>query len=199
MAQSPATMPTIRCNSSNIVAYNTLCIGDNPPDDCYPDKNPVNNLMWAVFLTLNIFIGLAGNLLTLLSIPYAKYRKKFGFSRSETTSLYIRNLAMWDFLFCAFAAPTYVLHIIYQGWPFGETLCAMTAIIRWGLTLADWSALSLIAISRCVLLKWPKKGKVIFSGNSAHVAIVISWLLPLGCLLLLVFEVCISMICVSMP
>jgi hypothetical protein len=120
-----------------------------------------------MFLTINILIGLAGNLLTLLSIPYAKYRKKFGFSHSETTSIYILNLAMWDFLFCALAAPSHVLHVIYHGWLFGETMCGMTAILRYGFTQAGWQALSLIALSRCVLLKWPKKRKVNFGGKSA--------------------------------
>jgi hypothetical protein len=146
-------MPKISCNASSIIEYSTICLGDDPADDCYPDKNLLNNIICAMFLTINILIGLAGNLLTLLSIPYAKYRKKFGFSHSETTSIYILNLAMWDFLFCALAAPSHVLHVIYHGWPFGETMCAMTAIIRYGITQAGWLALSLIAMSRCILLK----------------------------------------------
>ena len=32
-----------------------------------------------VFHTLNIFFGLSGNLLTLLSIPYARLQRRFGF------------------------------------------------------------------------------------------------------------------------
>jgi hypothetical protein len=187
-------MPTITCNASTIIEYNTLCFSNDPPEDCYPDKNPLSNIICAVFLTLNIFIGLAGNLLTLLSIPYAKYRKKFGFSHSETTSLYIRNLALWDFLFCALAAPSHVLHVVHQGWPFGQTMCHWTAIFRWALTGADWQALALIATSRCVLLKWPKKGKIIFGGSSAPVTIVISWLINLCSVLLMGIEVCISLI-----
>jgi hypothetical protein len=183
-------MAPITCNASTIIEYNTLCIANDPPDDCYPDTNPLINMISAVFLTLNIIIGLTGNLLTLLSIPYAKNRKRFGFSGSETTSLYIRNLALCDFLFCALAMPPQLLHVIYRGWPLGETMCTWTAIIRWGLTLADWNALTLIAISRCVLLKWPKKGKVLFGGNSALVAIVISWLVTLSVMMTIGLKVC---------
>jgi hypothetical protein len=65
----------------------------------------------------------------------------------------------------------------------------VTVWIRYALTLADWQALSLIALSRCVLLKWPNRGKDIFSGNAAIVVIGISWLTILGVLLLLAFEV----------
>jgi hypothetical protein len=174
--QSLVAMASITCNTSTVVKYSTLCLGNNPPDDCYPEKNPIDNTIWSAFLILNIFVGLTGNLLTLVAVPYAKYRKKFGFSRSESTSLYILNLALCDFLFCAVAAPSSVLSVIYRGWPFGETMCAVAVMVRYGITAADWQALSLIALSQCVLLKWPGKGKAIFGGYSAMVVISISWL-----------------------
>jgi hypothetical protein len=61
-------------------------------------------------------VGLCGNLLTLLSIPYAKAHQRFGFQRDgDTTSLYILNLALCDFLFCALGSPLFVLHVIYRG------------------------------------------------------------------------------------
>jgi hypothetical protein len=160
------------------------------PDDCYPDKNVFRNSIWAAFLVLNIFVGLIGNLLTLLSIPYATYHNKFGFSGiCETTTIYILNLALCDFLICAISAPSSVLMVIYHGWPFTPASCAMTVWIRYAITAADWQALSLIALSRCVLLKWPKKGKAIFNGKSALVVIGFSWLTILGFLLLMAFEV----------
>ena len=36
-----------------------------------------------MFHTLNIFFGISGNLLTLLSIPYARKRRRFGFQASS--------------------------------------------------------------------------------------------------------------------
>jgi hypothetical protein len=179
----------ITCNESNIIDYSAVCLGKDPPDDCYPDKNDLHNSIWVAFLMLNIFIGLTGNLLTLLSIPYAMYHKKFGFGVKCETAVYILNLALCDFLFCALAIPFSILNVIFRGWPFGETSCAVTVWIRYALTAADWQALSLIALSRCVLLKWPEIGTVIFSGKSALVVIGFSWLTILGFLLIMVFEV----------
>jgi hypothetical protein len=151
--QSPVTMALVTCNTYTVVEYSSLCLGNNPPDDCYPDKNLLSNTIWSGFLLVNIFIGLSENLLTLVAVPYAKYRKKFGFSRSESTSLYILNLAFCDFLFCAAAAPSSVLSVIYLGWPFGETMCAVAVIVRYGMTAIDWQALYLIAFSQCALLR----------------------------------------------
>ena len=60
----------------------------------------------------------AGNLLTLLSIPYARYRRRFGFQRiNDSTTLYILNLAFCDFLFCLVPAPIFALHLIYRDLP----------------------------------------------------------------------------------
>jgi hypothetical protein len=131
------------CNRSNIEEYSELCLGDNPPADCYPNYNTTADSMFIVFLVLNMFIGLAGNLLTLLAIPYAKYRKRFGFSgnKSDTTSLYILNLAFCDFLFCAAATPFSVMNIFYRGWPYGQTLCIFSAWFRWTMTGADWEGI----------------------------------------------------------
>jgi hypothetical protein len=183
--QSPVTMAAVTCSTSTVIEYSLLCLGNNPPDDCYPDKNLLSNTIWSAFLLLNIFFGLTGNLLTLVSVPYAKYRKKFGFSCTESTSLYILNLASCDFLFCAVAAPSFVLSVIYRGWPFGETMCAVAVIVRYGMTAIDWQALALIALSKCALLKWPGKGKAIFGRYSAVVVIGLSWLSVISFLLLL--------------
>lgn len=184
------TMKAITCNSSNVIEYSDLCLSDTPPDDCYPDYNPLTAALWVAFLVLNIFVGLTGNLLTLLSIPYAKYHQRFGFRRDgDTTTLYILNLALCDFLFCAVASPLFLLHEIYNGWPLGKTMCAISVMLRWGLAFADWLALSLIAFSRFVLLKWPRGGKVVFSGKAALLPIGLTWIAVLLALLPAAYEV----------
>ena len=69
------------CNESNIIKYSNLCLSDDPPKDCFPSLESTNNViaLSLAFQAFNIFLGLAGNLLTLLSIPYARYRRRFGF------------------------------------------------------------------------------------------------------------------------
>ena len=86
------------CNESSIIEYSDLCLNDNPPRDCYPDLESTNNVtaLSLAFQTFNIFLGLAGNLLTLVSIPYARYRRRFGFqgpnSREKTLAGRVINL-----------------------------------------------------------------------------------------------------------
>ena len=69
------------CNESNIIEYSDLCLNEDPPQDCYPslESTPHVTALSLIFHSFNIFLGLAGNLLTLLSIPYARYRRRFGF------------------------------------------------------------------------------------------------------------------------
>ena len=75
------------CNSSSIIKYSNLCVGDDPPEDCYPSVKDKDSLVSIamVFHVLNTGVGVGGNLLTLLSIPYARYRRRFGFQGSNST------------------------------------------------------------------------------------------------------------------
>jgi hypothetical protein len=172
------------CNRSNTVEYSALCLGDNPPDDCYPYMDPITYIVWLTFLVLNMLPGLIGNLLTLLSIPYAMCHQRLGFNRDlEPTTLYMLNLALCDFLFCAVATPFSMLLIVYRGWPLGQRLCTFSAVFRMTMTGAGWVALSLLSFSRFVLLKWPKSGKILFSGKAAMVHIIIIWCIILLALL----------------
>jgi hypothetical protein len=183
-------MVTTTCNASDVIEYSNICLDKDPPDNCYPNYSSLAAAIWQAFLVLNIIVGLTGNLLTLLSIPYAKCHQRFGFRRDgDTTTLYILNLALCDFLFCAMPAPLILMQEVYQGWPLSKTMCAVSVILRWGLAFADWQALSLIALSRFVLLKWPKRGKIIFSGKAALVTLGIAWLVVFLALLPMTIEV----------
>jgi hypothetical protein len=54
-------------------------------------------------------------------------------------------------------------------------MCSLSALFRLTVTGADWGALSLISLSRFVVLKWPKLGKRLFSEKAAIVQIIIQW------------------------
>jgi hypothetical protein len=99
------------------------------------------------------------------------------------------NLALCDFLFLAVPAPLILMQEVYRGWPLSKTMCAVSVLLRWGLIFADWQALSLIALSRFVLLKWPQGGKILFSGKAALVTIGLAWMVALLALLPMAIEV----------
>ena len=116
--------------------------------------------------------------MTLLSVPYASNRRMFGFRKNDDCTIpYILNLAFSDLLFCLLAIPTYTLHYIFKGWPFGSILCIASVQIRWSITLLNHLSLSLIAVSRFILLKKPTFGKKIFSGGAAKVPLLCVWVI----------------------
>ena len=68
------------CNASSVIEYSKLCLGDDPPEDCYPKvKSSTIVALNIMSQTVIILIGVGGNLLTLLSVPYARNRRLFGF------------------------------------------------------------------------------------------------------------------------
>ena len=170
------------CNVSNIIAYSTLCLGEDPPEDCYPSvKSQAIISLNIISQTINIILGISGNLLTLLSVPYARNRRQFGFKRSDDSTIpYVLNLAFSDLLFCLVAIPTYTTHYIFKGWPFGNIMCIASVQLRWSVTFINHLSLALIAFSRFILLKYPTLGKKIFSGRAAKVPLLSVWVIVIS-------------------
>ncbi len=64
------------CSPKTLLNYSRLCLGldgtsELPPADCYPDRwDPANAAMNLVEVA-NLTVGILGNLVTLLSVPFA--------------------------------------------------------------------------------------------------------------------------------
>ena len=58
-------------------------------------------------------VGAMGNLLTLLSIPWAQANKLLGFNKPplKYTTVFIINLAFADFLYCITSLPMYSITV----------------------------------------------------------------------------------------
>ena len=169
------------CNESSILEYSTLCLGEDPPQDCYPGVMSQGFISLNIILqTTNIIFGVSGNLLTLLSVPWACKRKLFGFKHSKNSDLpYVLNLALTDLLFILVAVTTYNAHYIFKGWPFGSIMCAAAVHMRWSIiSLNQWSH-ALIALSRFTMIKYPTIGKKVFSGKAAKVTLLVVWVITL--------------------
>ena len=112
-------------------------------------------------------VGTAGNLLTLLSIPWAQTNQILGFERKpfKYTTVFIINLAFADFLYCVTNLPMYSLTVgwsrvfkliilsqsqyLNMGWPNGDDwTCRGFAAFRNMNAFAAWMALGLVAFSR---------------------------------------------------
>ena len=170
------------CNVSSIIAYSTLCLSEEPPEDCYPSVKSQGIISLNIISqTINIILGVTGNLLTLLSVPFARSRRLFGFKRYDDSDItYVMNLAFTDLLFCLVAIPTYTTHYIFKGWPFGSIMCIATVQMRWSIIFLNQLSLALIAFSRYMLLKYPSIGKKIFRGKAAKVPLLSVWVIAIS-------------------
>ena len=86
------------CNASRILEYSDLCVGADPPPDCYPSVKDKPGLVTVAvaFHALNTVLGIGGNLLTLLAIPYARHRRRFGFQGRHCYLAYMTSAKIFD-------------------------------------------------------------------------------------------------------
>ena len=91
---------TVVCNASRILEYSDLCVGADPPPDCYPSVKDKPGLVTVAvaFHALNTVLGIGGNLLTLLAIPYARHRRRFGFQGRYCYFTYMKSAKFWDLI-----------------------------------------------------------------------------------------------------
>lgn len=134
-------------------------------------------------------VGFTGNLLTLLAIPYAQRKGTLDFTRYDSTTLFILNLAFSDLLYCTFNLPMYSMQFFMGWWPLGHTACVVSAAIRYVNAFADWLSLGFIALSRCVSLIKPALGEKIFAGKSGFSIIAGIWIYAVALILPTVTQV----------
>ena len=96
-------------------------------------------------------VGIFGNITTLLTIPYAAYRKRHGLDKNYyTTTLFILHFSFIDLLHCILmVVPQGVLYSSESS-PLGIYGCKF--IIYGGVVtlVADMLAIAIVALSRCL-------------------------------------------------
>ena len=68
-----------KCSYDNLMNISKRCVDAEMPDDveCYSKIVPMELSTFVIFwCSLNSVVGAVGNLLTLVAIPYATYRKR---------------------------------------------------------------------------------------------------------------------------
>ena len=108
-----------------------------------------------ITLTFNqvliLIIGGGGNLLTLVSVPYAyfKYRSMFPYLWNSVTLLML-HLSLCDFLYIVIGVPTYIVVYIYGYFPSTEWMCWLLSSLRHLVAYADFLTQGAIAATRCL-------------------------------------------------
>ena len=132
--------------------------GLNGSEYCFPESIMENGTgaILGTWCIINAIIGFFGNLLTLVAIPYASFNKRyinifdisiniwciffysFNPKISWSTNVFILNLALADLLNCVINIPIYLIHTLYQKWPWGLSSCKFSAYIRFSLSFVSW-------------------------------------------------------------
>ena len=110
----------------------TACLLQHKPDrnlECFPHEPAIARFA-GVWCAANAAFGSTGNALTLLAIPFAIRRRRFGL-RYHCTHVFVLNLALADFLYCSLNLPTYAMQYLAEGWPLSEELCYALTSFRW--------------------------------------------------------------------
>ena len=137
--------------------------------------------IWCLF---TFILGILGNLLTLVAVPYAKWRHRHGFHRTFwTTDIWILHLALCDLLFCIVGAPHYFIpylgfrYVQGFGW---DTVCQVSFVIEILTIRNDWLLVSFIAMTRAINFRYPTKWRA-FCDKKSNIFIsqLSSWILQI--------------------
>lgn len=126
---------------------------DEKDENCNELINPYEfaskNVFLALWGVLNMLIGIFGNGLTIVAIPYAMHQKRHGLHKSwYSSTIFIIYLAVCDILFCLFGMLDKIIFNLGYKWPFGFFSCNLYIKVVPLIAYASWYGLGFIAVTR---------------------------------------------------
>ena len=145
-----------------------------------PYRLKSGNIYTGIWGILNISIGIVGNTLTIVAIPYAVYRRKYRLHTAWISStIFIVNLAVSDLAYCIFGMPHEILLHLGIGWPFGDNSCKFFNLFAPIFAYDNWYALGLIALTRAFNIIKPHAWKSFCTKKNVMLLILSTKLLNL--------------------
>ena len=178
-------MNSYQCNSTqNVFKISKLCL-ENPDAEDLECMVPYDYSVLAFryiegyFLIIVAIICGIGNLLTLLSVSFAKKKQQHGFdSKFRQVTIFILNLCVVDLLWSLTLAMPLSYELIAMKWPFGEILCRLKVMLAIMISITEVQSISLVAISRYLDLKKSKLWKNWTNNKLSLLTILLTpWLL----------------------
>ena len=131
--------------------------------------------VWTIFVGI---LGIIGNLITLITIPYAANKHRHGLNRNFFSStIFLLNWSFVDLIHCVlFIVPNGIQSLSdYPIW--GTKGCQFNIVVGVSTMIADVGAFTFIAISRCLSINFRQKW-VQFCERKLRVAILLlaSWI-----------------------
>ena len=130
---------------------------------CFPTylENVELRRATGIWCLITFILGILGNLLTIVAIPYAKWKHRYEFHRTFwTTDVWILHLALCDLLFCVVGAPHYFIPYLGFKYPQGygwDTVCNVSFVLEIFTIRNDWLLVSFIAMTRAINVRNPTK------------------------------------------
>ena len=130
---------------------------------CFPTslENVPLRRMTGVWSLFNFLVGIMGNLLTLLSIPYAKSKRRYDFHRTFwVNDVWVLHLALCDLIFSTFCAPHYFIPYLGYRYPQGygsDIFCEFSFALTVITYTNHWLCLATIALTRAIKMKHSSK------------------------------------------
>ena len=147
------------CNVENSSSFLiSLCTGVCSVDsnvECVQDLDSENKRIRFIVGLLSLIItiiGVFGNSLTLLSVPFAIRREKFGFDRNIETTIFILNLSCIDILYCLLCGLHLSTSFLCNTWMYSLQTCRAIYFVGNILAYNAATAMALVAMSRCLEL-----------------------------------------------
>ena len=108
-------------------------------------------VLFVTNILLIMIIGVFGNLLTLITVPYAacRHKDKFPSIWSPTTVLLL-HLSLCDLLYCLLGLPMFLIGTFNIRWLNSVLFCYIATVVRNMVAVADFFTVAAIALTRSI-------------------------------------------------
>ena len=129
---------------------------------CFPTNKENHTLsritgFWSL---INFLLGVTTNLLTLLAIPYAKYKRRYDFHLTFwRNDVWILHLALCELMYCLAFHPHFFVPSLGFRYPqgIGTWFCTISFVLTILTYTNDWLLVATVAVTRVIAVKWPSK------------------------------------------
>ncbi|EDV91787.1 G-protein coupled receptor moody [Drosophila grimshawi] len=122
------------------------------------------------FCILFTVVGVPGNLLTIVALSRSKQTR-------NSTAIFIINLSCSDLLFGCFNLPLAAATFMERAWTFGDLLCRLFPLLRYGLLAVSLLSVSLITINRYIIIAHPRQYPRIYQRRYLAMMVAGTWLI----------------------
>ena len=109
-----------------------------------------DSTLFVTNIVLIMIIGVFGNLLTLITVPYAACRHKDKFPSLLLPAILLLHLSLCDLLYCLLGLPMFLIGTFSIKWLNSVLFCYIATVVRNMVAVADFFTVAAIALIRSI-------------------------------------------------